>query len=91
MEQLNFASTDNESLHISADVVVAQELIFKLQLKRSAIENYISLASQSVNESINNSLAGIKFSLKNLATELKKIPDSEPQGFKYYGKSKKNF
>ena len=84
-------STDNESLRIGDRVIAAQELIFKLQSKWPAIECYITLASQCVDESsINNSLAGIETSVKNLANELK-IPNSEPQGFKYFGKSKNIF
>ena len=81
-------STDNEYLHVGDRVVAAQELIFKLQSKRPAIERYITLANRSVDESlINNFLAGIQTSINNLSNELNSR-NSEPQGFKYFGKLK---
>ena len=85
-------ATDNESLCLGERVVAAQQLIFKLQSKRPAIQKYITfVSSQSLEEAaIQNSLAGIESSVTNLRNQLKS-PNSEPKGFKYFGKSNNIF
>ena len=83
-------STDTESLWVKDWVIAAHELLFKLELKRCAIEHFIAYANQSDQDGgINTVLAAIESSVDKLSKELNCCSNSETQGFKYFGKLKK--